>query len=128
MDVQLIKRSHQENIRKHNSEDCYFVNRGNLLSPRDEFFDLDVTDFKGLTGKKVRENQQLRPSKRALLLLYPLNPKGIVEEKDLPIMGVAISFPKSTNQNCVEYAVHEQLLDRFNYDDDFEISDNEYED
>jgi Z1 domain len=129
IDVQLIKRAHQDNIQKNNSEDCYFVNRGNLLSPRDEFFDLDVTDFKGLTGKKVRENQQLRPSKRALLLLYPLNPKGIVEEKDLPIMGVAISFPKSTNNNCVEYAINEHVLDQFKNDDDYyEISDDEYED
>ena len=121
--VKLIKRKHQEHI----DANAYFVNRGHLLSPHHEFFDIENPPL-NLTGKKVRENNDLRPSKRVLLLLYPLSPVGIVEETDLPLMSFAISFPKSNSNKSVEYAIHEQLLDRFNNDDELDENDYEHED
>jgi Z1 domain len=121
--INLIKRKHQDHVKK----DVYFVFRGNLLSPSHEFFDLDNPNPK-LTGKQVRESNSLRPSTQALLLLYPLNPVGVTDETDLPIMGVAISFPKSNSGRFIEYATHEQLLDRFNFDEEIEDLDYDNED
>lgn len=102
--------------RSKDNSDGYHINRNNLLSPRHEFFDIDQPKDE-LTGKKVREDWNLRPCTRVLMLLYPLDPTEITTETDMPMMGVAISFPRSRSAQVVEYAAHEQLLDNFNYDE-----------
>jgi hypothetical protein len=37
-----------------------------------------------------------------------------------PIIGFAVSFPKSRFNTIVQYAIHEQLLSFFNIDDNVE--------
>ncbi|TAK35046.1 MAG: endonuclease [Saprospiraceae bacterium] len=102
-------------------DDRYYINKSNIISPRHEYF--DFPDFKTVQGAK-REILNRRPPQRALLLVYPLNPEGILEKADLPIMAYAISFPRSVADVTVEYAVHKQLISLFDVND---LTDSDYE-
>ncbi len=77
---------------------------------------------------------EFRSPQNPLLLIYLLDPIGVKDkngdsypEGSLPIAGYAISFPKSEVKSDVEFAVHEQLLDFYNVEDneDEEIGDDE---
>lgn len=66
-----------------------------------------------ISNRVVRE---LRPDSQGLLLLYPLDPggrAGIINidpklvEKNVPIMGFAVSFPVSERARPIEYQVNE---------------------
>jgi hypothetical protein len=97
-----------------------------ILSPDHEFIDMGASELetalresngssgvvKGArpTGRAVRE---LRPASRGLLLIYLLDPEvKDLSENDVqpvtdPLVGFAVSFPKSDNHSSVTYAVNE---------------------
>lgn len=102
---------------------------GRLVSPRDEAIDLDESayaDALGLTHRSWNEDaarnrargefpgdpsgmsvRETRPQGRGLMLLYPLDPdtevtRGVPD----PIMGVALSFPTSSNATEIDYMVN----------------------
>ncbi|MGD9629245.1 MAG: Z1 domain-containing protein [Pyrinomonadaceae bacterium] len=115
----------------------YSIRKSHIISPSDEFVDLDSTQFKKAmeetrrqwinkgkpgepkypSGEWVRNNIR-KEIRRPLLLLYFLDPTGAGLNQDSPpIVGFAISFPGSDTEDSVSYAVHEQLLTTFNQDD-----------
>jgi hypothetical protein len=71
------------------------------------------------SGRKIREQRGKgfaggpAPSRKALLLLYPLSPvvdkKQVIKGWDAPIMGFAISFPASDSGVKVDYKVDHLL-------------------
>jgi hypothetical protein len=118
------------------NEEIYFLIKSHIISPRDEFIDLSEEDYylaqelsTGFRKKKesarktdipsgmiVRE--KIRDPKNPLLLLYFLDSEKSlihypISDNSIPFVGYAISFPKSNHNIPVSYAVHEQLLDRF---------------
>lgn len=139
---------------KNSDENIYFLNKSRIASPTDELIDLskDVYDeVLRITRKNaavknrkeipaypntsiVRNENRFRNSQNPLLLIYLLDPTG-AKDKDkhpfpknsLPIAGYAISFPKSNQDSDVEFAVHEQLLEYYNVQDneEEEIEDDE---
>lgn len=75
-----------------------------------------------------------RESKNGLLLIYPLNhncqrvidattePKTMERKliSDVPIIGIAISFPEIENDEKIEYAVNEQFKREYEYPDELD--------
>lgn len=133
----IIRTSDPEKNDDHNLN----IRKNHIISPRDEFFDLTAEEYKkGLertkelnkdsknhfpSGEIVRN--EIRKPTTALLILYFLNPKEAGYSGDEPIVGFAVSFPKSIVNPTVQFAVHEQLLSRFDINDDVE-NDNTDED
>jgi hypothetical protein len=115
------------------------IRKNHIISPKDEFFDLTENEYKkGLErtkelnrdykndfpkGEVVRN--EIRKPTTALLILYFLNPEKAGYSGSEPIVGFAVSFPKSRVNPTVQFAVHEQLLSRFDINDDVE---NDYTD
>lgn len=76
-----------------------------------------------------------RKSSNGLLLIYPLNPncqhiienatdqKAIVRKliSDIPIIGIAVSFPEIDNDEKIEYAVNEQFRKEYDYPDELDV-------
>jgi hypothetical protein len=132
------------------TSDIYYLKKSHIISPRDEFIDLTNTEFgeamrrtEDLWKKKEKEGvpqypngeivrRGIRNPSNPLLLIYLLNPAGANRNEDTfkldePIVGFAISFPASRHNAAVSYAVHEQLLSSFNFNDDLD-NDNDNED
>ena len=82
------------------------------------------TIFTNPNGKSIRS---VRPKQRGLLLIYPLDPSAISEDKQIsvfpdgdkrrfgkPIIGYAISFPESNSigelEDVVEYMVNQTYI------------------
>lgn len=75
-----------------------------------------------------------RSDKRGLLLIYPLNhncqyisdsttkPKTFARRviSDVPVIGIAISFPEIENDEKIEYAVNEQFRKEYEYPEEFD--------
>jgi hypothetical protein len=117
------------------------IRKNHIISPKDEFFDLTEEEYKkGLErtkqlnkdykndfpkGEIVRN--EIRKPTTALLILYFLNPEKARYSGREPIVGFAVSFPRSVVNTTVQFAVHEQLLSRFDINDDVE-NDNTDED
>lgn len=126
----------------------YFIKKNHIISPKDEFIDLsneiknaalqrtiefhkknDETyknDFP--SGEIVR--REFRNANNPLLLIYFLDPKGAFGENSNsePIVGFAISFPKSNSNPTVKFAINKQLLSLFESDDEIENENNDDED
>lgn len=68
-----------------------------------------------------REARQFRPRTNGLLLLYPLNPSKFqgLHDEGKPIIGLAISFPKSDTAREVSYTVNNIYTLRGGDDDSF---------
>ncbi|HLN20915.1 MAG TPA: Z1 domain-containing protein [Bacteroidales bacterium] len=78
-----------------------------------------------------------RSCKNGLLLIYPLNhncqhivddstkPKTIVRKhiNDVPIIGIAVSFPENENDEKIEYAVNEQFRKEYEYPEELDLID-----
>lgn len=78
-----------------------------------------------------------RSCKKGLLLIYPLNhncqhivddstkPKTIVKKQinDVPIIGIAVSFPENENDEKIEYAVNEQFRKEYEYPEELDLTD-----
>ena len=117
LNIGLTKRAQADS----STEEEYRIKKSRLLSPTDEWLDLDQSSrdeiidetqrlrseagkppSSSLTpnGKVIRAKRQPR---NGLLLLYPLDPKEI--NSDIPPIGFAISFPESTTAKKIEYLV-----------------------
>jgi hypothetical protein len=132
------------------SDDIYYLKKSHILSPKDEFIDLSTAEYERamqLTRehwvKKKKEGQpsypngqvvrnEIRNPNNPLLLIYLLDPIGAEDKlfKPLsvlsnPIIGYAISFPKSNYNAFVAFAVKDELLDRFDFDYETETYDDE---
>jgi hypothetical protein len=66
-------------------------------------------------GRQIR---QVRPKSNGLILIYPLDPQqaGITETSQ-PIVGIAISFPKSDTAREISYTVNNVFTHRGGDDD-----------
>lgn len=125
------------------SDEIYFLRKSHIISPRDEFIDLSENEYEdareltrelrarqGKDGEPAYPNGQIvrneiRSPQNPLLLIYLLDTDLSLESYPLqagtnPFVGYAISFPKSNYSAFVSYAVNEQLLDRFNIEDNSE--------
>lgn len=135
---QIFRRQAEEGI---STNELYFIRKSHLISPDDEFIDLTENEKelarqasvriwrekKGVTsGEPLRINgdwvrNQIRKPDRVLLLLYFLNPEGAgITDLSKPIVGYAISFPGTDNDDAVIYAVNRQLLQNFDLEDVYE--------
>lgn len=122
--------------------DTYHLKKSHIISPKDEFIDLSPEDYeraldltekdwskRGKTGRPAYPSgqivrNQIRDAKNALLLIYLLNPEGAnLPATSGPIVGYAMSFPKSKFNGAVSYAVKDELLERFDFDYESEIDD-----
>lgn len=138
-EIGLITRNDSENGK---GED-YKIRKNHIIDPKDEFVDLDaaVLNKALLRSKEINKDYKndypkgevVRNEFRngtPLLLIYFLNPEGAnigLDPLSTPIVGFAISFPKSNTNPSVRYAVNKQLLPQFNINDEIE-SDNNDED
>ncbi len=136
---------------ENNSDEIYYIRKSHIISPSHEFIDLTEEEYelaleKTLINKKskainpnevkkpnypngnlVRNDMEFKSARFPLLLLYLLNPeKAGLPNAENPIVGFAIRFPGSKANTTITYAVHEQLLDKFDVNEDAE--EYEYED
>lgn len=102
----------------------YRLPKSRLLNPPDEMLDFSLSvqeqiisitkerrkkagkpESKSKTpdGKLIREKRNPR---NGLLLLYPLDPKAININAEIPVIGFGISFPSSDSAKSVEYKVN----------------------
>lgn len=108
------------------------------LAKAQTLIDLKVqnkTDVPELPSRKRIKWQ--RNSKNALLLIYPLNgdcmhivdsaskPKKTerIKISDVPIIGIAVSFPEIENDEKIEYAVNDQFDKNIDYSDELDNED-----
>jgi hypothetical protein len=120
--------------------DTYFIQKNHIISPRDEFIDLNDNiieqamkrtkelkakyEYTYPSGEIVRNEFREVP----LLLIYFLDPRGAFGQSTLqtePIVGFAISFPNSNSNQYVTYKVHDQLLEVFDIDYEIENDNND---
>jgi hypothetical protein len=119
-------------------DNVYYIRKSHIISPSDEFLDLSTDEIelaikltkdyrlsRGITGEPAYPNGKLvreliRHPETPLILLYLLDPVNSTNLTDssLPFVGYAISFPKSNFASYVSYAINEQLLDKFNFQDE----------
>lgn len=130
--------------KNNSSEEIYYLKKSHILSPKDEFIDLSPAEYDRamqLTrehwAKKKKEGQpsypngqvvrnEIRNPNNPLLLIYLLDPIGAeLPATSNPIVGYAISFPKSNYNAFVAFAVKDELLDRFDFDYETETYDDE---
>lgn len=135
LDIGLIRRTQDPGK---SNDDLYYIRRSHIISPDDEFIDLTEEEYEvsllrtqrkwqetGKTGTpsypsgEVVRNTIRKPN-RPLLLLYFLDPEGASLISETPVIGYAISFPANDRDDAVSFAVHEQLLNQFNQQDDLE--------
>jgi hypothetical protein len=132
------------------SDEIYYLKKSHILSPKDEFIDLSISEYdrameltrehwkkKGKKGEPAYPNGQvvrneIRNPNNPLLLIYLLDPIGAedrlfkpLKKPSNPIIGYAISFPKSNFNAFVAFAVKDELLDRFDFDYETETYDDE---
>jgi hypothetical protein len=109
-----------ETLTRNLTEDGNKFSIGRLVSPIDEMIDFSKdkqTEALLITRERWRVNpglmkeepkqaagpviRSLRPPERGLLLIYP-----ILSKSETPIMGFAISFPRSGQPTTIQYAVN----------------------
>lgn len=130
--------------------EVYEVTKYNITDHRHELIDLDeeqIANAKRLTeedyrkdGKKDIPNlpsrkriKSVRNATNGLLFIYPLNPKVKTSipktdpkqtrtdtVSEVPIVGIAISFPENEKDEKVEYAVNEQFKKEYDYPDELD--------
>jgi len=129
------------NANERGDDSTYFIRKNHIISPKDEFLDLSDHIYKQAlkrtiefhknsnpnkdykndfpTGEIVRN--EFRDPKNPLLLIYFLDPEGAdLPIESNPLVGFAVSFPKSKFNIPVRYAIHKQLLQLYNIDDELE--------
>ncbi len=123
--IGLIRRARQQ------PDAPYRIRR--LVSPSDEFVDLTVEQWdRALLGTQAAWRANPGRSKRTeppelpsgpmirrerephcgLLLIYPLDPEVIDRLDSPPIMGIAVSFPRSLSAVTIEYIVTRTYWDQ----------------
>lgn len=129
----------------------YEITKANILSGEHEMIDLsDSQIYEAIRQTKndwielKRDRTPDKPSphrikgnrdsRNGLLLIYPLNHNCVfkdpkTEEKtekiisDVPVIGIALSFPDIVNDEKIEYAVNEQFKKEFDYPDELDLND-----
>jgi hypothetical protein len=125
----------------------YEVAKYNITDHRHELIDLDeaeVREAKAQTEADYKEEGKKeipelpsrkrikwkRDSKNCLILIYPLNKtcyRSSIEKaeviSEVPIIGIAISFPAIENDEKIEYAVNEQFRKEYEYPDELDQQD-----
>lgn len=111
-----------------------------LVSPIDEAIDLSEAEYERaleITKQALKDKAKevKRPSgmairgvrgpSRGLLLLYPLDPSKVgrddrLDDKETPVVGFAISFPKIDNAETVDYKVNHVYWKQYYGDNDWE--------
>ncbi|NLX28703.1 MAG: Z1 domain-containing protein [Bacteroidales bacterium] len=136
--VKLIVRTQDDK----SNDELYYIRKSHIISPDDEFIDLideereaAINASKRLWHEKGKEGEpnringewvrnEIRKPNKVLLLLYFLDPTGAeLPEKSNPLVGFAISFPGTERDDAVTYAVHSQLLQKFDIDDIYDSED-----
>ena len=134
LDVGLVKRAP---FPEEQRQDRYTIRR--LVSPSDE--QIDLTDIEKAAAVKLavenwqndkraskpkdpptspggKDIRQARPKDRGMLLIYPLDPQNAgLPEGTPPVIGVAISFPKSDTATEVTYTVNNVFTSKGGDDD-----------
>lgn len=92
---------------------------------QDEAIDLTESEFKSALDEHSKSEGKLsrsgayrmkRPNKRGLLLVYPIIPQGLPESLSQkfdikkPIVGVAVSFPASSNDSGHDYVCNPKKI------------------
>jgi len=94
-----------------------------------------ITDIPDIPSRK--RIKWKRSCKNGLLLLYPLNhncqyiiddsttPKTTRRKQisEIPIIGIAVSFPENENDEKIEYAVNEQFRKEYEYPEELDQTD-----
>jgi hypothetical protein len=131
----IVRTSDPEKDDKYNLN----IRKNHIISPKDEFFDLTEDEFQRALKRTQELNKdykndfpkgevvrnEFRNPATALLILYFLNPDKAGYNGKEPIVGFAVSFPKSVVNPTVTFAVHEQLLSKFDINDDVENDNND---
>lgn len=133
-------------VRRNGSErtdaTTFFIKKNHIISPRDEFIDLSKEQHKAALERTIEFHRhsnkeykndypkgeivrnEFRDPKNPLLLIYFLDPKEAeLSDRSVPLVGFAISFPRSKFNSPVSYAINRQLLPLFNIDDQIENDD-----
>jgi len=124
---------------KRKNQKIYYLKKSHIISPNHEYIDIDKElvekriekekkEITYLSGEIIRN--EVRSPRNPLLIIYSLATKdveGLEDMQDLgcPIIGFAISFPKSMQDDRninIAYAIQEQLLPYFQNDDEFDNS------
>jgi len=122
--------------------DLYWLQKANIISPEDQYMDLTQPQLdvalattveaweKGETRHKVQPTspsgpfiRRARSPERGLLLIYPLDSTNVLLNgerfTEMPIIGMAMSFPASRKRTTVEYQVNTKYwFDRYGDDED----------
>ncbi len=129
----------------------YEISKANILSGEHEMIDLSDTQIESALRetekdwiKSNKDKKPVRPStyrikesregKNGLLIIYPLNqdcqykipnskekPRKLIS--DVPIIGIAISFPEIENDEKIIYAVNEQFRREYEYPEELDEDD-----
>jgi hypothetical protein len=119
----------------------YMVNKSHIIDPGHEYIDLTDTQIRTALEQSIKDAEKSgkdiskinkpkpiriktnRPENQALLLIYLLNPQPDSEKipfTQVPIVGLAVSFPWIENDEKIEYAVNEQFLRELNYSEELD--------
>lgn len=133
----LIKRTDQSP-----ETDLYMLAKSNILNPPDQYIDLtkdekDEALFDTVEAWKERKSRakkqpvepsgpfirKARPKQQGLLLIYPLDHNSVTHDgnkfSEKPIIGFAVSFPKGSKDEKIEYQVNTRYWqDRYGEEDD----------
>ena len=131
--VGLITRAKHPQVQR---ADRYTIRR--IVSPADESIDLAPDEFKAAKEATIAnwqistnprkskqpptrpsglEARQVRNASKGLLLLYPLDPDSAGLPKYPPVVGFALSFPKSETARELTYTVNNVYTERGGDDD-----------
>lgn len=115
------------------NSNIFYIRKSHIIDKKHESIDLNETEFQRamkLTEEKWKKTgkpncpsgevirKEIRDPKNPLLLLYLLDSNQVIKptEWDIPFLGYAISFPRSSYHEPVRYAVNQTLLPYFNLD------------
>jgi len=132
--VGCVIRSHSKD--KNDELNLHLI-KNHIIRPNDEFFDLSKDDYEAALARTIdyytRQGKEYKYNfpkgeivrnefrKHPLLMIYFIDAEGAgMSAGSEPIIGFAVSFPKSRFNTTVQYAIHEQLLSFFNIDDNVE--------
>ncbi len=117
-------------------EGRYTIRR--LVSPSDEGVDLEPAEWKKAheqtiaawtTSKRKNKSPEppkvpsgkasrgARPKNRGLLLIYPLDGRTARTQEDVPVIGIALSFPESDTAKEISYRVNNVFSAAGDYDE-----------
>lgn len=126
---------------KSSDSSIYYLRKSHIISPKDEFIDLTPQEYQKameLTREQRKRQKkdgepaypngeivrnEIRDTRKPLLMIYLLDPKESetkLPDNTNPFVGYAISFPKSNYHVFESFAVNEELLDRFDIEDNFD--------